>query len=152
LGRIEPADLRPKADLRQLLDSDLARLSAAHLPALDEAEGDILPNGERIEQCRALEQHAEARQIGVTLGAFEMGNFLPRYFDRTGIGTKNAENGLDHHRLAGTRAADDHERLAFWHRDIDAVEDRLAAESLPDIREDDIAFILHSFSPRTGER
>src|SRR5207237_8718339 len=107
---------------------DLRRLSAPHLAALNEAESDILPDGERIEQCRALEQHAEARQISVALGAFEVGNFLPRYFDRTGIGTKNAENGLDHHRLAGTRAADDHERLAFRPRDLDAVEDRLSAE------------------------
>ena len=35
--------------------------------ALDQAEGDILPDRQAVEQRAALKQHAEARQISVAL-------------------------------------------------------------------------------------
>ena len=52
-------DILAQPDLGQLLDGDVARLGARHAAALDQAEGDILPDRQAVEQGRALEQHAE---------------------------------------------------------------------------------------------
>ncbi len=53
-------DLGAEADLRQLLDRDLARLLARRPAcALEQAEGDVLPDRQAVEQRAALEQHAE---------------------------------------------------------------------------------------------
>ena len=62
---IELAHLGSQPHLAQLLDGDVPGLGARHVAALDQAEGDVLPDGQRVEEGRALEQHAEALQIVV---------------------------------------------------------------------------------------
>jgi hypothetical protein len=56
---IQVADVGAEADLGQLVDRDVLGLGARHAAALDQAEGDVLPDRQAVEQRRALEQHAE---------------------------------------------------------------------------------------------
>src|SRR6185369_14225460 len=44
-----------QAHLGQFLDGDIARLVAAHSASLDQAEGDIFPHWQAVEQGAALE-------------------------------------------------------------------------------------------------
>ena len=67
--RREIGDFRPQADLGELFDRDVTRFGALRAAPLDQAEGDVLPDGQRVEQRAALKQHAEFAQIGVALGA-----------------------------------------------------------------------------------
>ena len=108
--------------------------------------------GKRIEERRTLEQHAEAREVFVARRTFESDDLFARDFDRARIGADDAEDGLDHHRLAGAGAADDDERAAFADRDIEAVQDLLLAEGLANVGEDDVGFLGHRLTPRTGRR
>ena len=61
-GRRKLRDLGAEPDLGELFDRDVARLAARHAAALDQAERDVLPDGQAVEQRRALEQHAEFAQ------------------------------------------------------------------------------------------
>jgi hypothetical protein len=59
----ESAPLPARGPPCELFDRDVARLLARHAAALDQAEGDVLPDRQAVEQRRALEQHAEFRSI-----------------------------------------------------------------------------------------
>jgi hypothetical protein len=115
LGREQLGDVGAEAHLLQLVERDVLGLVARHLAALDQAEGDVLPDGKGIEQGRALEQHAEAREMAVALLALQPDDLLAADADRARIGPDEAENRLDHHRLAGARAADHHHGMAAAH-------------------------------------
>src|SRR6185295_4298951 len=82
LRRVELADLGSEPDLAELGEGNVPGLAPAHLLALDEAEGDVLPDGERIEQRRSLEQHAEARQDLVALRPRQAYHLLAADADR----------------------------------------------------------------------
>ena len=117
-------------DRGELLQRDVARLRPRHAAPLDQAERDILPYAERIEQRAALEQHAEFAHQPVAGGAAQPDRLDAVDPDRAGIGPEQAEDALDQHRFAGAGAADDDEALAGAAGDIDAVEHALAPERL----------------------
>ena len=93
---------------------------------MDETEGDVLPDPERVEQRRALEQHAELAQHHVARMAVKMRHQLAVDENLAGIGAQNAEHAFDHHRFAGAGPADHHQRLAVVDLEIDAVEHHFA--------------------------
>ena len=136
----------------QFFNGDITRFLARRVAALDEAEGDILPDGERVEQGGTLEQHAETQEQLVALLAAKPRHFLAADGDRTRIRREDAEDGLDHHRFAGARSADDDQRAALGHREIDAVQHILRAEGLADILEYDVSFLVHHVTSRIAKR
>src|SRR5205823_14520895 len=93
---------------------------AIDAPSLDQPEGNVLPDGQRIEQRTALEQHPEFAHQRLTLGAAEADRFLPVDANRTGLRPQEPEDALYQHRFAGAGAADDGEAPAGGAVDIDA--------------------------------
>ena len=112
------------------------------LVGVDQAEGDVFPDGEGVEQRAALKQHAEFahharadfRRHARDVGAVDE--------DLAAVGPHDAERAFQRHRFALARAADDHERAALRHIDIDAVEHLAAAKSLLDA--DELEFRGHA--------
>ena len=137
-GRRQHGDICIEADLGELLDGDVARLAARHAAALDQAEGDILPHRQAVEERGRLEQHAEFPQHRVARAAANARHILAIDEDLALVGPEDAEHAFDHHRFAGARAADHHQRFPGIQGQVDAVEHDLAAEALLDAPEFDL--------------
>ena len=75
----------------------------------EQAEGDVLPDRQAVEQGRALEQHAELAGSRPSWRATPTTS-SPSILDRAAVRRHQAEDALDQHRLAGARAADHHQR------------------------------------------
>jgi hypothetical protein len=103
---------------------------ARHTAALDEAEGDILPHLERIEERRALEKHAEFAQHAIALGAAHAHHLLAVDLDAAAVGQDQPEHAFERHRLAAAGAADHHHRFADADLEVEAVQHALLAERL----------------------
>ena len=140
-----------EAHLAELLHGDVARLGAGHVAALDQAEGDILPDGQGVEQCCPLEQHAETLKILVTRRALEADHLFACHLDRAGFGLEDAEHAFQHHRLAGAGAADHHQRMALGHRQVDTVQHMLGSEALLDAVENDMSNRHRAHSENSSE-
>src|SRR5262249_36708150 len=129
-GRAQHRDLGVKADRGELLHRDVARLRPRDAPALDQPERDIFPDAQRIEQRRALEQHAElAHQLGPRAAA-QTDRVGAVDADRPRIRVQQAEDAFEQNRFSRAGAADDDEALAAAAGDIDAVEHLLWPECL----------------------
>src|SRR5207244_2830644 len=115
-------------DRREFLQRDLARLGTRHAAPLDQAEGDVFPDPQRIEQRAALEQHAEFAHQRLARLAPQPDRLLAIDANRAAIGPHQPEDSLDQHRFADPRAADHDEALARRNGEVDAVEHALAAE------------------------
>ena len=113
-------------------------LARGHVAALDQAEGDIFPDGQGVKKCAALEQHAEAAQVFIAGGAFQPHDFLAAHLDGAGIGAEDSEDAFQHHGFSGAGAADHHQGMALGHGEVDAVQHVLCAEALAHVLQDDV--------------
>src|SRR6266566_4498192 len=118
LRRGKLGDFGAETDLGQLFQRDFARLSAADAAALDQAEGDVLPNRQTVEQRSALKQHAEFAQKSIALAAAETCYLLAVDRDRARIGAQDSEHAFDGHRFAAAGPAEDDEGIAVIHSEI----------------------------------
>src|SRR5690625_2959033 len=86
--------IRCHADAAEALDRDLARLGTRALAAaMEEAEGDILPDRQAVEKRASLKQHAETVEQSFTLASAEPHDVLAIDLDLARIrldDTKNA--------------------------------------------------------------
>ena len=98
--------------------------------ALDEREGDILPDRQAVEQRRALEQHADLAAQPFRGCARRAGHRFAIDRDGPGVGLHQAEDAFEQHGFARARAADHHQRFAGCDLQIEAVEHDLAAEAI----------------------
>ncbi len=138
LGRREIGDLGRQADLAQDLDRPPLRLRARQLLDLQQAEGDVLPHRQAVEQRRSLEQHAELLHHLLALAPRQARHLLAVDLDRARIGLEDAEDALEQHRLAGARAADHHHRFGLADLEIEAVQHVLRAEALVQVADPDL--------------
>ncbi len=97
-------------------------LARVHVAALDQAEGDIFPDGQGVKKCAALKQHAEAREIVIAGLALQPHNFLATDLDGAGIGAEDSENAFQHHGFSGAGAADHHKGMALRHGEAEAIQ------------------------------
>ena len=102
--------------------SAISLASCGRRRALDEAEGDVLPDLQAVEQRRALEQHAELAHEIVAVGAAEVGGVLAVDEHGALIRLDDADDAFEQDRFAGARTADHHQRLAGRDLQVDAVE------------------------------
>ncbi len=124
LGGVEIGGLRSEAHPRELVERQRPRLAPRHRhPRLAQAKGDVLPDGEAVEERPALEQHAEMTQECPPVDALDR---HPVDQDRGRVRSEDAEDALQRHRLAGARPADDHQALPRHHLQRDAVEHPLS--------------------------
>src|SRR6185312_6133327 len=128
LGWTQLADFGAKPDRAELFQRDVFGYAAIHAAALDQAESDILPDAQRIEQRRALEQHAEFLHQRFAMAARQRRDFLSVDLDRAGIGIDQAEDAFDGDGFARARAADDDDAFLMADIEIDTVEHGLAPE------------------------
>ena len=105
--------------------------------AAHQAEGDVLPDRQAVEQRAALKQHAELFQKFV---AVAFGGVLAVDHDQPAVGFDKADDALDQHRLAGARSADDHHALALGDRQVDTVKNGLGAEGFMQVLDLDHGF------------
>ena len=63
-GRVQVGHICTEAYFFQCLDCPFFRLATLHAIGIDQAEGDILPDGETVEQGACLEQHADTGAHG----------------------------------------------------------------------------------------
>ena len=130
LRRIEFRDVRTELDLRQLVEGDLLGLLTRHALAGHQAEGDVIEDGQGIEQGGVLEQHAELQPHPVERVAAKSDHLIAVDLDRSVIGEKQAQDALDQHRFSGPRSADDDQRAALGNIEIEAVEHHVVTEGL----------------------
>ena len=102
--------------------------------AAHQAEGDVLPDGEGIEQGTALEEHAELGEEGVAVagcGVFTVYGYF------TGTRCNEAKHAFQRDGFARTRTADDDHALAFGDVEVHAAQDVVGAEGFFDVLEGD---------------
>src|SRR3546814_7246929 len=80
--------------------------------------------------CSSDLQHAELAQHAFALATAHADHLFAVDLDAARVRRQQAQDAFQHHRLAGARPADDHQRFAFAHVEIDAVEDMLRPERL----------------------
>ena len=105
-------DIGAKADLGELLHRLVAGRFAVHAPALDQAEGDVFPDRQRIEEGAALKQHAELLQDPLAVARAHADDLFAIDQDAAALGLHQAEDAFERHRFAGARSADDDEGFA----------------------------------------
>ena len=97
---------------------------------LAQRQPDVLADGERIEQRRALKQHAEALAHLVEVVLLQAHDLLAVDLDRALVGRHQANHVLEKHALAGAAAPHHHDALSLADVEIDAIEHLLGAETL----------------------
>src|SRR3546814_20751774 len=110
----------------------LFRLVAFHPAALDQAEGDIFPDLQAVEEGGTLEQHAEFAQHLLALVGAEFHRVFAVDQDLALFGAQQAEHAFQHHRLAGARAADHHQTLAARYLEVAPVQHDFFSEAIGD--------------------
>jgi hypothetical protein len=96
LGRVEVGGAGGQAHAGEGLDGAGAGLGAGH-PRLQVAEGHVLPDGERVEERAALEEHPEAARKASRV---EAGHVLARRGGWCRRRADEAQDALEEHRLA----------------------------------------------------
>ena len=101
----------------------ISRASAlGRLGPAQQAEGDVLPDGEAVKKCAALKEHSEAGKEGIAVAFLHI---VAINCDLTAVGRHEAKDGFEHHRFACARAADDHHGGALFDGQVDALQDML---------------------------
>ena len=127
-GGEEIGGFRCQTHAAQLFDGDLFRLiQRPRQRSAQQAEGDVLPDGQAVKQRPTLEQHAECVQKRFAIGRVQQ---LAANGDLTPVRHHQTEDAFQQHRFAGARAADHHKRLAFWNLKVDPLQYRLFAKRL----------------------
>ena len=142
-GRIAVRHVFVQTDLGQLFNRNGPRLFPLHAGAFDQAEGNIFPNRQGIEQGRRLEQHAEPGQNPFPLRPAQTHGLLAINADATPIGPQQAQNTFQHDRFSRTRSADDHHRFALGKRQVQPVQHHFRAKRLVQIREFQARRVVH---------
>ena len=95
-----------------------------------QAERHVLPERQRVEQGRALEQHPELAVDPVAVVARYSDHVFSVDQDRSGIGLEDADDAFDQHRLSGAGAADHDQGFAGADVEIEPAQDLFAPERL----------------------
>jgi hypothetical protein len=109
---------------------DLAGVGKGAFFLCQQAEGDVFPDRETVEQRAVLEQHADFRADRLTRAAALGEDVDAVDLDGAGVWLDQAEDAFDQHRFAGAGTADHHHRGAFGDIEIDAVQHYFIAERL----------------------
>ena len=129
LGGIKIADLGAESDLGQLGGGDLFCLVAVDTLLREKAERDVFPDGQAVEQRRALEQHAEFLVDAFPIPCRNADHLFAVDLDAAArVRRQETEHAFDQDRFAGARTADDDQRFADAHVQIDAVQHDLRTE------------------------
>ena len=110
-------------------------LALVELALLAQSHGDVLADGERVEQRGELEDVADARAQRVQLAPRQLGHVEAVDPDLARVGLEQSDDVLDRDRLSGARVADDDHRLALGDVEGEALEDALGAEGFVDVDE-----------------
>ena len=137
-GGEQVGDVGAQADLGQRVDGQPLGLGQLHAAALDQAERDVLPDGQGVEQRGPLEQHAELGQHPGAIGTAQMDGRLAIDQDLAAVWTQQAQDAFQQDGLAAAGAADDDDALALLDLQIDALQHLLAAEGLAQALDDDL--------------
>ena len=138
------ARARPtRFDEGELLNRDFLRLFPSHAMGLHQAEADILPDGEAVEQGGILEQHPGFQQdFFAHLGGL-IGDFLAVDENLAAVGFQQAEDAFQHDRLAGAGPADDHQRFPVRNGKVEVIQNNLLAKGLADVPQLDFRRVAH---------
>src|SRR5207249_7326477 len=111
--------------------NDRLDLRGAVAPVLPQPQAHVLGDGERGEQGPVLEDHGDAERLLLGRDREVAGELETADRDPAGIGTLEADDLAEQHRLPRAALADDREQLAGVDRQIDAAEDLGAAVRAP---------------------
>src|SRR5581483_11250316 len=125
---------RESHDAQLLLDA-AADLGFVQGFMLAEGKGDILEDGERVEQGRALETEADLAAGFLQRFRFAAADVHAVHLDAAPVRLDQADDVLQGDALARSRAADDGHRLALEDGKIDAVEHGPGPEALREVAE-----------------
>ena len=109
----EIANLRPKADVGQFLNGNIAGLRAAGALLGQQTEGDIFPDRQAVKEGGTLEQYAETPIDLFPVPSAHVEDVCTVDLDAAGVRFQQAEDAFKCHRFAGARSADDHHRLTW---------------------------------------
>jgi hypothetical protein len=113
----------------QAFGHPLGHLGSRTAGVAADGEGDVPGHRHGVEQRALLEAHADALTHGQGAAAIG-GQVHSGHLHRSLIGVEESDEMLQQDRLAGARAADDHQALAPRHLQVDTVEHRFRAEAL----------------------
>ena len=133
-----------KADLGQLGGADLPGLVTDHSFFGEQAKGHVLPHWQGVEQRRALEQHAELAVDALARLGVAAHHFFIIDVDAARVRIEQAQDALEHDRLAASRRSDDDRGQAFGKLKGDVPQNRPAMEPTADVLEgDDRGWVCH---------
>jgi hypothetical protein len=93
-----------------------------------QAVGDVVVDGERVEERALLEDHPDLLAHAHHLGLRVLGDVFAVHEDAPRVGLEQAQYEVDDGGLAAARAAEDDLRLAAVDEEADAVEDDAVVE------------------------
>jgi hypothetical protein len=140
--RLQQVDhLRDAHHLQQSAD-DLLDLIFGEAAAFAQREGDVLADGQRIEERAVLENHRDftAHRLHLLFG--ELRDVLAGDEDAPGVGAQKTHDQLQRDRLAHAGAAQDAQRLARHHMKVDVLQHVQTAEGLRDILEGNVGLAV----------
>src|SRR4029079_12458666 len=114
----------------QALGDPVVDLALREFGGAAQRKGDVFADVHRVEESALLKRHAEAPAKAGQLLAVQLADRDAVDLDRAAVGPQKADDVLEHHALAGARAANHHHRLAVAHLEIGAVEHDLRTEAL----------------------
>src|SRR3954453_3494850 len=128
-------DRPAQPDLLEPAHDDLRDLLLALVRVLAQRERRVVEHVHRAEQGAVLEQDAELLAHLEQLVVGHVGDRLAVHQHVALVRVEQTDHVLDAHRLARPRGAKDHRDLAVREAQVEAVEDRVAAERLLDVDE-----------------
>src|SRR5688572_8289258 len=132
LGRKAWSDVRQVHEIERLGDA-LLNLLLVEGSLLAQAHGNVVANGERVEQRGELKDVADSRAQRIEIAARERRHLETIDQDSPAVGLEQPDDVLDRDRLARARVPDDDHRLAFDHVERETGEDAFRAEALVDV-------------------
>src|SRR3984957_9582315 len=129
LGGIFAAHIGVKPDHFQFGERNLLDQARRQVEIFADRKLNVLQRRERREQRALLEQHAPAPLDRAQLFIVDGGEVGAEHFDAAVALGQQPDDGAHQHRLAGARAADEAEDLAFEHVERRAVEHGRVAEA-----------------------
>ena len=119
-----------EADQLELLHDDVTDLAFLLLGVLTQGESGVVVQAHRAEQRAVLEHHAEQRADLVELLGRALDDVGAVDDDLAALGAQQADQGLQEHRLAGTRRAQQNADLTLGDVHRDVFPDSLGPEGL----------------------
>jgi len=138
--------------MTELFDRHFPRFSRLQASCCDRGEGDVLPDGHRIEESAILKEDPKPRKEAGAGAFIGVDRLLSVYRDRSRIGPDEIENAFEEHGLAASGGAENNQVFAGGQVEIDSRQNGSSPEVLGEAAYSNSREISHPPAPSFGPR